>query len=601
MAEQIISPGVFTRENDLSFLPQGIGAIGAAIVGPTSKGPAFIPTVIRSFAEFERRFGPLRSDTYVPQTVREYLKNAGSVTVCRVLAGGGYTFKQSNIQPLGIIVGSGQGVAATQATGSLKIGAGFFVGAGSDGDEVQITVGTQEYRFIAADPAAIPASESPIFYVASGSSIGAAVTNLRTAINSAGIGVTVSSGSGGGEFDQLMISASSAGLTGNDITVETGSGGTISTDVLLGPGFATTTLGGAVGSEIAGGVLAGLLYPSKIGGLSDPSLDESVLSPVAGHVVSSSFGITINGNNVEGAGETFSSSLDPANDNYLFKYVGHSADNSKTSATAYAGMPGYAHLEFKKFLETTLATGNNDNTSYTGIGSGSVVQLALMSTTDCVFNELSNTEGYSYSSTPFIHSQIALGRKDLFKFHTLDHGRLAKDYKISIANFKEPGDIDGVEQYSQFSVILRKGNDTDKTPNVLEQYNNVTLDPNSVNYICRRIGDRYPEYNETLDKVELKGNYPNVSNYIRVEVSQPVSERSISPKLTPKGFGAIQNPFRTQSLNLNCTIPSASYESIQQTGTDGVYSNKGYLGFKFPDKAPDNDNFLLLLFIILML
>ena len=35
MAEQIISPGVFTRENDLSFLPQGIGQIGAAIVGPT--------------------------------------------------------------------------------------------------------------------------------------------------------------------------------------------------------------------------------------------------------------------------------------------------------------------------------------------------------------------------------------------------------------------------------------------------------------------------------------------------------------------------------------------------------------------------------------
>ena len=42
MAEQIISPGVFTRENDLSFLPQGIGSIGAAIVGPTVKGPAFI-------------------------------------------------------------------------------------------------------------------------------------------------------------------------------------------------------------------------------------------------------------------------------------------------------------------------------------------------------------------------------------------------------------------------------------------------------------------------------------------------------------------------------------------------------------------------------
>ena len=82
MAENIISPGVFTRENDLSFLPQGIGQIGAAVVGPTEKGPAFVPTVIRrGFAEYEARFGSYDKDTYVPLTVRNYLRNAGTVTV----------------------------------------------------------------------------------------------------------------------------------------------------------------------------------------------------------------------------------------------------------------------------------------------------------------------------------------------------------------------------------------------------------------------------------------------------------------------------------------------------------------------------------------
>ena len=39
MAERIVSPGVFTREKDLSFLPQGIGEIGAALVGQSIKGP----------------------------------------------------------------------------------------------------------------------------------------------------------------------------------------------------------------------------------------------------------------------------------------------------------------------------------------------------------------------------------------------------------------------------------------------------------------------------------------------------------------------------------------------------------------------------------
>ena len=45
-AERIISPGVFANEKDQSFLPVGIGAIGAALVGPTLLGPAFVPTFV---------------------------------------------------------------------------------------------------------------------------------------------------------------------------------------------------------------------------------------------------------------------------------------------------------------------------------------------------------------------------------------------------------------------------------------------------------------------------------------------------------------------------------------------------------------------------
>ena len=52
MAEKIVSPGVFTRENDLSFLSQGIGEIGAAVIGPFQKGPAFVPTVVNTQSEF---------------------------------------------------------------------------------------------------------------------------------------------------------------------------------------------------------------------------------------------------------------------------------------------------------------------------------------------------------------------------------------------------------------------------------------------------------------------------------------------------------------------------------------------------------------------
>ena len=588
MAEQIISPGVFTRENDLSFLPQGVGAIGAAIVGPTVKGPAFVPTVVRSFAEYERRFGPLSSETYVPQTVREYLKNAGAVTVCRVLAGGGYTFSSGTTEPIAVIVGSGSAVTAVAATGSVN----FLSGSLSGSHEVQITVtpGGTEYRYIASDPAAIPVDNSPVFFFGTGSTIGASVTSLAAKITATSIGITAANTSiaaSGGTI--LGLTASAAGVAGNLITVETGSGGTITGDVALGPGYVNTTFGGGVDAAVDKGILVGLLYPSKATGT--PSLETTALSPVGGtvHVISSSFGITLNGTGV--TSNSFSASLNPANSDYLFKYIGYNSNNSKDSATTYSGMPGYTFLNFKKLQSDALATG--DLSGY-GIGTGSTVVTAKMSSTDCVFSgEIGKTEGYGYASTPFIQSQIALGRKDLFQFHTLDHGRhLCHEYKVSIANLKEPADIDGIEQYSQFSVIIRKAMDKDKSPVILEQYNNVTLDPDSPRYISRIIGDRYPNYNETLNKVELLGNYPNVSNYIRVSVSDQVDQKSISPKLSPKGFKVVSNTFRTASLSVNCIFPSASYEGVQQLGTDNTYNSKGYLGFKFIDKNSDNENFL---------
>ena len=44
MAERILSPGVFSRENDLSFLTPAPAEISTAVVGPTVKGPKDIPT-----------------------------------------------------------------------------------------------------------------------------------------------------------------------------------------------------------------------------------------------------------------------------------------------------------------------------------------------------------------------------------------------------------------------------------------------------------------------------------------------------------------------------------------------------------------------------
>ena len=93
MAEKIVSPGVFTNEIDQSFLPAAIGEIGAAIVGPTVKGPALVPTVVSSYSEYQQIFGDTFKSGSAYQayltslTAQQYLKNSGKLTVVRILDG----------------------------------------------------------------------------------------------------------------------------------------------------------------------------------------------------------------------------------------------------------------------------------------------------------------------------------------------------------------------------------------------------------------------------------------------------------------------------------------------------------------------------------
>ena len=90
MADKIVSPGVFTKENDLSFLQQGVANIGAAFIGPFKEGP-LTPTIVNSQAEFQSLFGTVDDTYYTPLAVQSYLREAGTATICRVAGLDGYT------------------------------------------------------------------------------------------------------------------------------------------------------------------------------------------------------------------------------------------------------------------------------------------------------------------------------------------------------------------------------------------------------------------------------------------------------------------------------------------------------------------------------
>jgi hypothetical protein len=115
MSERIVSPGVFTRENDLSFLAQGVGEIGAAFIGPLKQGPAFVPTIVRTQSEFEDIFGRVDGTYYTEYSIQNYLREAGSATIVRVAGIGGY----EQVSPLALKVSGSDGekiVATLHAT-----------------------------------------------------------------------------------------------------------------------------------------------------------------------------------------------------------------------------------------------------------------------------------------------------------------------------------------------------------------------------------------------------------------------------------------------------------------------------------------------------
>jgi len=97
MAKFSVSPGVTTSEIDNTFLTGQPVQAGAAIVGPTVKGPVEIPTLVTSYADYVNRFGDVLisgSQTYSYLTsisAYNYFQNGGTSLIVARVATGSYS------------------------------------------------------------------------------------------------------------------------------------------------------------------------------------------------------------------------------------------------------------------------------------------------------------------------------------------------------------------------------------------------------------------------------------------------------------------------------------------------------------------------------
>lgn len=103
MANEILSPGIYINETDQSFIPEGITEVGSAIVGPTAKGPAYVPTKVTSYSDFVAKFGDLynsgsTSNSFLTNTAAYgYFNNGGSTLLVSRVVNSTYESANSDV------------------------------------------------------------------------------------------------------------------------------------------------------------------------------------------------------------------------------------------------------------------------------------------------------------------------------------------------------------------------------------------------------------------------------------------------------------------------------------------------------------------------
>jgi len=103
MAEALISPGVFLRENDLSQITAGPITVGSALIGPTVVGKVNTPTLVTSYSEYKAKYGTTfvsggnTQEYLTSQAAYNYFQQGGTSLLVTRVASGSYTAATSSM------------------------------------------------------------------------------------------------------------------------------------------------------------------------------------------------------------------------------------------------------------------------------------------------------------------------------------------------------------------------------------------------------------------------------------------------------------------------------------------------------------------------
>tara|TARA_Y100000592_G_C5478691_1_gene324015 strand:+ start:511 stop:3990 length:3480 start_codon:yes stop_codon:yes gene_type:complete len=240
-------------------------------------------------------------------------------------------------------------------------------------------------------------------------------------------------------------------------------------------------------------------------------------------------------------------------------------------------------MSLKENLKHNISEGVSINLGNIGIVTAlkkSVVDTMSGGATIPDYNDF--TSSYKTALTPWITSQQIVRYKrssllkktihndveKLFRFFSLTDGESGNKYRIKICPKRVFSKKEN--KYSIFDIFVFEYNVISNDYNLLESYENLNLNPDSKSYIGRAIGTEHTYYDIETKKITTKGDFPNISEHIRVEVSIEVKEKITKIKSVPSGFMSYPHiNFKKEAFN---KYKQTGF-GVFQLSTDTLFNN----------------------------
>ena len=591
---RFVSPGIFLNEVDQSQIPEESEATGPVIIGRAEKGPGMIPVKINTFSEFVEIFGaPIdgkggvddlwrdtnrSSPTYGGYAAQAYLKaGVGPITYVRLMGtqhesatstSGQAGWKTSGSLTTSVATNGGSyGLwawkAGTRPAGTLKV---LPLSVPSPGHEtLGLTASFQPLDGGAWTATAHPTTTSATQFSTASLAVADVATAIAASMEAARVaGLIIASATATDDTVTVTLpyatsSADGISFTGQMITQTSAS--------------TTATTGFVATDDTASLAATFYLNEGKIE-LDGTAADDTSKADAACVINSDSAGnfkAVIYEDNGTTVSENVTFSLTEGSSNFIRNSF--NTNPQAVNATIESGDLLKTYWLGETFERDIVDAGT------TGQLHGVILGIATGSTNEgpyeqnMPYRDAHSGWFFSQNTSADRTAYTYAGQDKLFKFVGINgHGEwLHKNVKISLSNIKASSNDNN--PYGTFDVVLRKASDSDLKPVVLERYSNCTLNPASLDYLPIKIGDMYQIFDDTEDRYREYGDYPNLSSYVRVVVSEAVSNGATSPALLPFGvFGPprfARGTFSSSSFSDNTIKGSSSIPT--DLISNGVY------------------------------